>query len=429
MAERARDAGAVRRSRGQARDFDIVLFGASGFTGILVADYLSAHLSPEARWAIAGRNRESLEAVAGRLARSAPRAAAPEILVADVSDPRAVAEIAPRARVVASTIGPFLEHGGVLVALCAAHGTDYVDLCGEPEFVDRVYLEQHALAEATGARLVHACGFEAIPHDLGVFFTMRHVPENVALSLTGALEVDARFSSGTIESAFGQFRRQKEQRETAARRRRLEPAPVGRRVRYVRGFPHFADSLKRWLVPLPGIEPQIVVRSAARMEQYGPDFSFSNFAAVDNFATVATGLAGVGSIFLAAQVPVALAASERVGALLRRGRIIDHHDGPSPELKARLRAGTAGPDALRRARSSFELTILAEGGGRVVVTRVSGGDPGYTETSKMLAESAMCLAFDDNPERAGQLTPAEAMGDALLERLQAAGIRFELLQS
>lgn len=418
----------MRRPRPGERDFDIVLFGANGFTGILVADYLSAHLPPTARWAIAGRSRAALEDVAARLARSAPRAAAPEILVADVSDPRAVSEIAPRARVVASTIGPFLEHGGVLVALCAAHGTDYVDLCGESEFVDRVYLEQNALAETTGARLVHACGFEAIPHDLGVYFTMRHVPEDVALRLTGALEVDARFSPGTIESAFGQFRRAKELRETAERRRHLEPAPVGRRVRYVRGVPHFADSLKRWLVPLPGIEPQIVVRSASRMEQYGPDFSFSNFAAVDHFATVATGLAGVGGIFLASQVPMLMAVSEKLGRVLRRARTIDHHDGPSKELKARLRAGTAGPDALRRARSSFELTILAEGGGRVVVTRVSGGDPGYSETSKMLAESAMCLAFDDNPQRAGQLTPAEAMGDSLLTRLQAAGIRFEVLQ-
>ena len=420
---------ALRRDRNPDRDLDIVLFGATGFTGTLVADYLSGHLPATARWAIAGRNKRRLQAVAARLARSAPRAAAPEIIVADVSDPQAVARVAPRARVVVSTIGPYLENGGVLVALCAAHGTDYVDLCGEPEFVDRVYLEQHQLATTTGARLVHSCGFEAIPHDLGVYFTVQHVPEGVALHVSGALSVNARFSRGTIESAFNQYRRAREAKETAERRRHLEAAPIGRRVRYVRGLPHFSEALKRWLVPLPSIEPQVVTRSAAAMEHYGPDFSYSNYAAVDHFATVATGLAGVAGVFLASQVPLMLDATEKVGKLVWRRRGIHHHFGPSAELRERLLAGTAGPDPLRRARSSFEITFVAEGGGRQVVTRVAGGDPGYSETSMMLAESAMCLAFDANPQRAGQLTPAYAMGDRLLERVRAAGLRFDVLQA
>lgn len=423
-------ASPLRRDRNPEREWDIVLFGATGFTGNLVADYLSGHLPPNARWAIAGRGERRLEAVAARLARSAPRATAPQLLVADVSDPGAVARIAPHARVVASTIGPYLEHGGVLVALCAAHGTDYVDLCGEPEFVDRVYLEQHQLAQTTGARLVHSCGFEAIPHDLGVYFTLQHVPEGVALHVSGALSVDARFSRGTIESAFIQYRRAREAKETAERRRHREPAPIGRRVRYVRGLPHYTEVLKRWLVPLNSIEPRVVVRSAAAMEHYGPDFSYSNFVAVDHFATVATGLAGVASVFVASQVPLMRQASQQVGQLLaRRSRSIDHHAGPSRELRERLQAGTAGPDPLRRARSSFDITFVADGGGRQVVTRVSGGDPGYSETSMMLAEAAMCLAFDANPERAGQLTPAYAMGDALLARVRAGGLRFEVLQA
>lgn len=422
----------MQRQRNADRDFDIVLFGAAGFTGGLVADYLSGHLPREARWAIVGRERAELEIAAQRLARSAPKAAAPELLVADVVDPKQVAEIAPRARVIASTIGPYLDRGGVLVSLCAAHGTDYVDLCTETEFVDRVYLEQNALAESTGARIVHACGFESVPADLGVYYTMKYVPEGVALKLTAALSVDARFSRGTIDSAFGQFRRAKEARESAERRRHLEGAPLGRRVRYVRGLPHYDDSLRRWLVPLPAMDPRVVVRSASSMDQYGPDFSYSHYAAVDHFATVATGMAVVASIFAASQIPMLVGLLDSSREWFREHRPVrsgvHHHSGPSDQARKRALFGSEGPDVLRRARSSFDVTVLAKGGGRTVVTRVSGGDPGYSETSMMLAEAAMCLAFDDNPQRSGQLTPAYAMGERLLERVQAGGLRFEVLQ-
>jgi len=420
------------RQRNAGRDFDIVVFGATGFTGSLVVNYLSGHLPAEARWAIAAQTRADLETAAERLRRAAPKAAPPELLVADVMDPERVAEIAPRARVIISTIGPYLERGGVLVSLCAAHGTDYVDLCGETEFVDRVFLEQNALAESTGARLVHACGFESVPADLGVYYTMQHVPEGVGIAVTAALSVDARFSQGTIDSAFGQYRRAREARDAAERRRHLEGAPLGRRVRYVRGLPHYDEVLRRWLVPLPTMDPRVVTRTASHLDTYGPDFSFSNYAAVDHFATVATGMAAVGSIFAASQVPMLLGALDSARNSFQRHRRersgVHHHEGPSDVDKARVQRGAEGPDVLRRARSSFNLTLLAQGGGRTVVTTVSGGDPGYSETSMMIAEAAMCLAFDENPDVSGQQTPALAMGDALLDRVREGGLRFDVLQ-
>ena len=155
------------------RDYDIVLFGATGFTGGLTAEYLARHAPARLRWALAGRNRTKLEAVRARLAGIDPRLEVMDLLVVDSADAEALAGIAARTKVVATTIGPYVEHGEPLVAACAAAGTDYVDLTGEPEFVDRMWLAHHATAVASGARIVHACGFDSIPHDLGVYFTVQ----------------------------------------------------------------------------------------------------------------------------------------------------------------------------------------------------------------------------------------------------------------
>ena len=149
------------------REHDLVLFGATGFTGGLTAEYLAANAPANLRWALAGRNRAKLEAVAARLAASTSEAPPPALLVADAADSAALAKIAAATRVVVTTVGPYALYGAPLVAACAAAGTDYIDLTGEPEFVDRMYLEHHAEAERTGARLVHCCGFDSVPHDLG----------------------------------------------------------------------------------------------------------------------------------------------------------------------------------------------------------------------------------------------------------------------
>lgn len=156
-----------------------------------------------------------------------------------------------------------------------------------------------------------------------------------------------------------------------------------------------------WAVPLPTIDPQIVGRSAAALEAYGPDFTYRHFAAIKRLPTIVAGAAGLSAIFLAAQIP------------------------PARKVLGRLRKPGDGPDAALRAKSWFSVRFVGEGGVQRVSTEVSGGDPGYDETAKMLAESALCLAHDDLPAVAGQVTTTVAMGDALLERLISAGIRFE----
>jgi saccharopine dehydrogenase (NAD+, L-glutamate forming) len=168
-----------------ARPYDLVLFGATGFTGGLTAEYLARHAPPGMTWALAGRNRGKLEALRDRLAAIDPAHGDLALLHADATDEGSVRAIAEQARVVVTTVGPYLRHGDPLVAACAKAGTDYLDLTGEPEFVDRTYVRHHAEAVASGARLVHACGFDSVPHDLGVLYTVEQLPAGVPLEVRG----------------------------------------------------------------------------------------------------------------------------------------------------------------------------------------------------------------------------------------------------
>ncbi|MFF2851134.1 saccharopine dehydrogenase family protein [Streptomyces sp. NPDC058001] len=384
------------------RTYDVVLFGATGFVGALTAEYLAAHAPERLRWAVAGRDAGKLERLRERLIALAPGAGDVAVLHANVADPASLRELALHARVLATTVGPYITYGHDLVAACADTGTDYVDLTGEPEFVDLTYVRHDVRARETGARLVHACGFDSIPHDLGVYFTVGQLPEGVPLRIDGFVSADATFSGGTFASALGQFARRRQMAEAARDRKRHEPRVVGRQAYATTGAPRFAKEVGAWALPLPTIDMRVVQRSARALERYGPDFRYREYAAVRHLPVAVGGAAAMGALFAAAQVPAA------------RRRLTD-----------RVRPGD-GPDEARRARSRFSVRFVGEGGGRRVFTEVSGGDPGYGETAKMLAESALSLAFDDLPPTAGQVTTATAMGDALTARLREAGITFRV---
>jgi short subunit dehydrogenase-like uncharacterized protein len=380
------------------RDFDIVLFGATGFTGQLTADYLARNAPAGLRWALAGRNQGKLEAVRDKL--GLPEL---ELLHADAGDPTSLADVAGRTRVVITTVGPYLQYGAPLVAACADAGTDYVDLTGEPEFVDEMYLQHHETAVRSGARIVHACGFDSIPHDLGAFYTVCQLPDDAPITLRGVVRSGGMASGGTIHSALGQFSRSRQMKAAYAARRRTEGKPAdGRSSRAVSGKPHRDSVLGYWLLPLPTIDPIIVARSGAALAAYGPTFRYSHFAGTKTLRYAAGGAIVVGALAAASQVkPV------------------------RNFLLGKVAAGD-GPDEAKRDRSWFTVDFVGEsGGGQTVRTRVTGGDPGYTETAMMLAESALCLAFDDNPPTAGQVTTAQAMGENLLARVQAGGLTFE----
>lgn len=378
------------------REFDVVLFGATGFTGGLTADYLAANAPAGARWAIAGRSLAKLEAVRDRLGTDVP------LLVADANDPGSLAKVAASTKVVATTVGPYIRYGEPLVAACAAAGTDYVDLTGEPEFVDTMYLRHHETAAASGARLVHACGFDSIPHDLGAQFCVEQLPEGVPLRVRGFVAAGGLFSGGTFDSATTAMSRARQTLAAAKQRRTKEQRPSGRRI-HGETKPGYDRELKKFVVPLPTIDPQVVMRSAAALDRYGPDFTYGHYAAVKNPLVVVGGVAAITGVLLASQIPP-----------LRRKLV-------------GMRPPGTGPSDAQRAKAWFKVTFHGEGGGKKVVTAVSGGDPGYTETAKMLAESALCLALDELPATAGQVTTATAMGPALRDRLVRAGMQFDVV--
>ncbi len=376
----------------------MVLLGATGFTGALTAEYLLENNPGGAKIALAGRNLEKLGALKDRLGADVP------LLKADVTDASSLRDLAESTKAVATTVGPYINYGEPLVAACSAAGTDYLDLTGEPEFVDLMYVRHHATAVKNGARLVHCCGFDSIPHDLGAQFTVEQLPEHVPIKVEGFVRAGGRFSGGTAHSAITAFSRFRQWRQVAGERKRMEERPSGRKVSGVKGAPHREADLG-WVLPMPTIDPQIVLRSGRALARYGPEFSYGHFMVPGGLPAAAAVTAGVGLVGVASQIPPAR------NFLLGR---IDPGDGPTEA---------------QRAKGWFKVRFHGEAGGEKVVTEVAGGDPGYGETAKMLAESALCIASDELPQTAGQVTTAQAMGEALRGRLDARGITFGVLSS
>ena len=392
-----------------ARSYDIALFGATGFAGGLTAEYLAANAPDGLRWALAGRSPAKLATVRERLARAHPACSELPLIGADVSDPGSVRELAEAARVIVSTVGPYVRYGEPLVAACATAGADYLDLTGEPEFVDTMYLRYHQLAMSTGARLIHSCGFDSIPADLGVLFTIGRLPEGVPVSVSCFARTNGSISGGTWHSTVEILGRLERARRVARERRELEqwldPIGAGRTVRGIAGRPRVEELADGWIVPAPTIDPQVVLRSARALDRYGPDFVYGHYLVTRSLPATAGLMAGVGAVAGVAHI--------RVGR----------------DLLLRLLSSGDGPDESRRSRSFFRLRFVAEtpGSAQPLITEVSGGDPGYTETAKMLAESALCVAFDGIEAGGGQVTPAVALGEKLIERLRRAGIQFTVV--
>jgi len=379
------------------REFDIALFGATGFTGGLIADYLAAHAPEGATIAIAGRTAAKVAEVRNRLDQDVTE------VIADVSDPESLRSLAGRTRVLISTVGPYTLYGEPVVKACVEAGTDYVDLTGEPEFVDRMFLKFHERAMETSARIIHACGFDSIPHDLGAQFTVEQLPEGVPITVRGYVTMNGTFSGGTAASALEAMSHMGDAKKAHTKRLAKEGQPLGRIAEVVRGKVAKSADTGRWALPMPTVDPEIVVTSARSLERYGPEFRYSHLMDTKSLPQAVGTMAGLGAIAGLAQIGPA-----------RRwmGRRVPPGTGPAPE---------------KRATSWFKVRFFGEGGGVSVVTEVAGGDPGYGETAKMISESALCLAFDDLPVTAGQVTTAAAMGSVLRGRLESAGITFTVL--
>ena len=388
------------------RDYDLVVFGATGFTGKLVAEYI-ASVGTRARWAIAGRNRDKLQA----LGLDVP------ILVADALDPHAVAEIARATKVVCTTAGPFAKYGSELVAACAEAGTHYCDLTGEVQWMRRMIDAHHERARETGARIVHSCGFDSIPSDLGTWALQQefHARYGRYADTVTALfgESSGGFSGGTVASAM----------QTASE------AAVDREVRKILGNPYALDpdpdaprppapdeKTIGWdahlgLFTIPFVMAQVNTRVVRRGHAlagfpWGETFRYREVMSTPGSAR---GLA------MAVGVTGALAG---LAFAMKRPTLRDL-------LAKRAPQPGEGPSQDRRESGHWKTRLVGESGtDRLIYVAGDRADPGYGSTAKMLGESALSLAVDALTSEGGCLTPSVAMGGFLLERLRAAGLTF-----
>jgi short subunit dehydrogenase-like uncharacterized protein len=398
------------------RDLDVILYGASGFVGRLTAEYLAKHAPDGLRVGLGGRSSTKLEALRSSLGVDWP------IVIADSDDAAALAAMTARTRVVVSTVGPYQRYGIKLVEACARAGTHYADLTGEVLFVHRTASQFHELAQETGARIVHSCGFDSIPSDLGVLELHQAVERDGAgeLGETVLQVVSMRggFSGGTIDSMRAQveeitadksLRRIIADPYALSPARTEEPAPRSERDSFrVRRDPLTGD----WTGPfvMASYNTRIVRRSnALRNWAYGRGFRYREEV-------------GFGRSLAAPVLAGAMTAG--LGAVAG-GMMF----GPTRAVLDKvLPAPGEGPSEATRRRGRFvmALTTRTTSGARYTAKVAAKGDPGYAATSVMLGESALCLALDESlPEAAGVLTPATAMGPALADRLRAAGFVIE----
>jgi short subunit dehydrogenase-like uncharacterized protein len=380
------------------RPYDVVLLGATGFTGRLVAVHLAARVAGSGRrLAIAGRRVDALE----DLASSLPGEVAIE--VADTGDLTALLDLAGRTRVLATTVGPYSRHGEPVVQACVRQGTHYADITGEPAFVDRMRARYGEDAERQGVKVVSCCGFDAVPHDLGVRFTVGHLPDDAPTTVRGYVRAQARFSGGTAHSGLEAIADRKLPSVRAIRR---EGGATGRPVASLPRRIHRVRELEAYGIPLPTIDPVIVLRSARVLDGYGTTFRYGHYVRGQRLASMAVGAAGLATAAAMASLPPSRAVLRRL-----------------------LPAPGEGPSEATRARSRFDVTFLGQADGTRVMTRVAGGDPGYDETARMLGEAALSLAEDEGPDVAGVLTPAVALGQPYHDRLVVQGLTFELLRT
>ena len=405
-----------------SREFDIIVLGATGFTGTLVAEYLVERygVDQELRWGAAARSEEKL----GRLRSELGEAAANlPLIIADSLDEDSMNDLAKRTRVVLTTVGPYAHFGSPLVAACAANGTHYCDLAGEVQWIRRMIDAHHEQAADTGAKIVHCCGFDSIPMDIGAWFLQqeaqaRHGDYCTAITMF-VKNMRGGASGGTMASMMNIMREARDDREVArvlARPYSLNPEgeQKGPDEGDQRGI-RYDEGTKSWTAPfvMATVNTRVVRRTHALLGYpWGEAFRYHE--------AIRTA-PGAGGWLKAATITGGLAGLVTFASFGPTRSLLERHILPKP--------GT-GPNREARENGFYNLLQIGElPDGSTIRGKITGDrDPGYGSTSKMLAEAAMCLAFDDTGDNGGVLTPAAAMAAPLLERLRKnAGLTFEVL--
>ena len=402
-----------------AKEFDIIILGATGFTGRLVAEYLFKKygVNDSIKWAMGGRNQTKLEQVRAEVAdESVP------LVVADSMDEASLNAMLKRTKVMCTTVGPYAKYGSKLVAACVANKVDYCDLTGEVQWIRQMIDANHEAAKANGTKIVHTCGFDSIPSDMGVYFTQKAAKAKTGLpSNQIKMRVKAfkgEMSGGTVASLNNVL--EEAQKDKSIYEILLNP--YGLNPEGERSGPDKKDlqsvvydkPIKSWIYPfvMASINTKVVRRSNALMDYaYGKDFLYDEAVMSGD---------GIGGRFkgLASAATMGIVMMAKPGSLLKKG------------VDMVLPKPGEGPNKEKRENGFYNLRFYATlDDNSTLVTKVTGDmDPGYGSTSKMLAESAFCLAKDNLPAIGGALTPSTAMGDALLKRLEDnAGLTFEVM--
>lgn len=402
-----------------ARRFDLIIYGATSFVGqILCRRMVERHgVDGELRWAIAGRDRAKLDRVAALTGADVER------FVADATDGDALTAMATSTRVVVSTVGPYARYGSELVAAVTAAGTDYCDLTGETQWMRRMIDAHSGAAEASGSRIVHTCGFDSIPSDLGVWHLQQRAQEQFGAPCTRVsmrvASMKGGASGGTVASMMNlmeELAADPDLRKVLANPFALAPPDQRRGPRQTDiNRPGYDPASKQWVAPfvMAAVNTRVVHRSHALLGRpWGQDFTYDEAMLTGSGPLGATKAGGLSAAMAAGMGLAALGPSRRA---LNRFVLPQPGEGPSPEAQE---------------NGSFEYRFFGTtADGRTIRTQVTGDrDPGYGGTARMLTEAATVLADLDPTEVPGGFwTPATAFGDRLVEQLEAhAGIRFEV---
>jgi short subunit dehydrogenase-like uncharacterized protein len=406
------------------RDLDVVVYGATGFVGRLAALYLAGHAPHGVRVGLAGRSESKLAAIRKEAAAILPAAISWPLLTADASDPASLEALAARTRAIATTVGPYATYGLPLVAACAAAGTHYADLTGEVLFMRDSIDRYHDQAVESGSRIVHSCGFDSIPSDLGTFLLAEAAAADGAGPLSDVSLVVRALRGGVSGGTLASMKTQLDELRADRERRRLATDPytlspdraaepeLGKQPDVV-GV-SFDREAGTWVGPfvMAGTNTRVVRRSNALQ-----DFAYGRrlrYREVQGFGSRPTGAVLAGATVAGLGAFVAGLQWKPTRALLDRV----------------LPAPGSGPSETTQQRGHFRIDVVGrtEQGARYVCHVAAPGDPGYAATAVMLGESVLSLALDGKklPSRAGVLTPSTAMGDALVDRLRAAGHTYEV---
>ena len=386
------------------REFDLVVFGASGYTGKLVAEYIQNEYgrNQTLKWALAGRNKDKLAGIKEDLNLESDLT----ILKVDSNDQESLDAMTSAAKCILTTVGPYQLYGSNLVESCAKNGTDYVDLTGEPGWMYEMINEHKETAKKSGARIVFSCGFDSIPFDLGVYFVQQAVRDKFgkpAQHVRGRVKaMNGEFSGGTIASLGATMATLKEKPELI----KVLANPFSLTEGF-EGPTQLDDSkvlldekLNMWVAPfvMAPINTKNIHRSNALLDhEYGEDFCYDEMM-----------IAGEGEE--GKQIADAMTSANPMGG----------EDVPQPG---------EGPSQESREQGNYDVQFFADVDEACIEARVTGDmDPGYGSTSKMITESAMCLIYDCNDLSGGIYTPAPAMGNKLIKRLiEKAGLTFDII--